>query len=319
MSDTKSELHEIVSRGHDLAPSTRERYLRDLDEWIEFAGADPKTWTPRMAEDFYGRLLERMKPQSANRFIAALHYAAEWRAKQQGIPNFVMIRRASKDEPEARSALTEDQAQDLLAPFFVSKPLFVTKGKPDPLAMRDLAMFVVELETGMRRMSLQSMTWEMLGLDDKLGYPVAHVITKGHGKKRQPIPISDTALKALEPWRQWRGNPKQGPVFVALGRDGKTARTPISATAIQKIVAARAGQAGIGHVHPHMFRNTFITWRLNAGLAPHEISVITGHKLSGLGAMSGFQLGAMSHYIDMRLIGEKVRNSTPAWLKALFP
>jgi len=311
MSSTKSELHEIVSRGHDLAQSTRERYLRDLDEWIEFAGSDPKNWTPRVAEDFYAKLLERMKPQSANRHIAALHYAAEWRAKQQGVPNFVVIRRASKDEPEARSALTEDQARRLLAPLVNTK-------RPDPLAMRDLAMFVVELETGMRRMSLQSMTWETIGVDAKLGYPVVNVITKGH-KKRQPIPISDTALKALEPWRGWRGEPKQGPVFVALGRDGKPARTPISATAIQKIVAARAEQASIGHVHPHMFRNTFITWRLNAGLAPHEISVITGHKLSGLGAISGFQLGAMQHYIDMRAVGEKVRNSTPQWLKELFP
>lgn len=312
---SKSELHEIVERGHDLAPSTRARYLRDLDEWIEFAGADPKNWTPRMAEDFYAKLLERMKPQSANRFIAALHYAAEWRAKQQTIPNFVVIRRAMRGEVEERSAMTQDQAQKLIAAVY---------GKSDPLSMRDLAMFVVELETGMRRMSLQSMTWETIGVDDKLQYPVARVITKGHGKLRQPIPLSDTALKALEPWRQWRGSPKQGPVFVALGRDGKAARTPISATAIQKIVATRAQQAGIGHLHPHIFRHTFVTWRLNAGLMPHEVSVVTGHKLSGLGAMSGFQmgsvqLGAMASYIDMHAVGEKVRNSTPAWLKALFP
>lgn len=309
---SKSELHDIIERGHDLAASTKARYLRDVDDFIKFAGPDPMGWTPRTAEDFYTHLLTRMQPQSAKRHLAAVHYAAEWRAKQLNIPNFVIVRRAPNNPAEERSAMTEEQAQKLLRTCL---------GKPEPLAMRDLALFVVELETGMRRMSIQSMTWDNITTDQKLGFPVARVLAKGHEKTRQNVPLSDTALKALEPWRAWR-DVTHGPVFVALGRyDGKPARTPISDTAIQKIVSARAKQAGIGHLHPHLFRHTFVTWRLNAGLSPHEISVMTGHKLSGLGAISGFQagLGAMAGYIDMRAVGEKVRNSTPQWLKELFP
>lgn len=311
----KSELHAIVEGGHDLAESTRNRYLRDLDAFIKFAGNDPAKWTPELAEGFYTHLLKRMKPQSANRHIAAIQYAADWRAKQKNIPSFVMIRRAADDPPEERNALSHEQAQALIATCY---------GKDEPLAMRDLAMFVVEFETGMRVMSLRSMTWETIGVDEKLGYPITKVLAKGHGKNRQNVPLSDTALKALAPWRKWRNDAGRGPVFVALDRYSKTPyRTPISDTAIQKAITARATQAKIGHVHPHLFRHTFVTWRLNAGLSPHEVSVITGHKLGGgLGAVTGFQqgsLGALGGYIDMRAVGEKVRNSTPQWLKDLFP
>lgn len=321
---SKSELHAIIERGHELAPSTRERYLRDIDDFIEFAGTDPANWTAKIAEDYYDALLKRMEPQSANRMMASLLYAAKWRAQQQQVPNFAIIRRASNNPREISGALDESAAQRLVR--------VCIGDRTNPLNLRDTALVVVELETGMRRMSLQSMQWELIERESKHGYPVAHVLAKGYGKHRQDVPLSDTAIKALEAWRLWCANHgrAKGPVFHSLTRKWvngspihKAGKAALSATAIQEIMTKRATEAGIDHIHPHMFRHTFVTWRMNAGIPPHEISVITGHKLPGLGAASGFQqaqpLGTLGGYFDARSVGEKVRNSTPQWLKELFP
>lgn len=306
---SKSILHEIVERSPELAESTRDKYLRDLDAWITFAGAEPSGWTRERAQAFYAELLGRMKPQSANRLMASVQYAARWYATNASRPelNFAVVPMSpvhAGDRAE-RHALEHEAAEAMLRKTFED---------PTPLAIRDRALIVVGLETGMRLMSLRSMRLD--GIHDRLGYPAALVQMKGQGKSEIPVPLSDTALKALDAWRQYL-KISRGPVFRGLTKrlGAREARwtvnpTALSETAIQKIVAARSNAAGIGHVHPHMFRHTFVTWRASAGLAPHEVASITGHKIAGLGAIAG--------YLDMGAIARKVRESTPEWLRKMF-
>lgn len=320
---SKSELHAIVERAQELADSTRERYLRDLDKFIDFASDNPHDWTPARTEDFYADLLTRMQPQSANRLMASIAYASTWRARQNPrAQDFcAAVRKARGNPRESYEQLNEEQAQKLLAACMIDPK--------NPFCLRDTALIVVELETGMRRMSIQSMQFEMIVMQSKYGYPIARVLAKGHGKHRQEVPLSDTALAAIAPWQAWLDLSK-GPVFRAIDRgvgntgkiSYKASKTALSATAIQKIIATRAEQAKIGHVHPHMFRHTFVNWRLSAGLSPHEIAAVTGHKLTGsLGSMMTGATGglsAMAGYVDMKEIGERARNSTPQWLQELF-
>lgn len=308
---TRSELHVIVETAPDLMPSTRNKFMRDLNAWIIFAGVDPKNWTPANAQAFYNSLIARgLKAQSANRLLASVAYASRWWAQQLNKPelDFVRIRHARVSGKLPKHGLSPEQCEALVKACI----------GPTAYDKRDLAMIVVGLETGMRSMSLASME---CGTTDERSTMVA---MKG-AVDRVAVPLSDAAGVALGAWLPrlnrisrvlgWRAavfQPIQSRIAVG-DADGACALTagdkPLSPSAIAKIVDSRAQRAGIGHVNPHMFRHTFITDRVQRGYQPHEIASMTAHKLP---------LGALGGYMDMQAIGEKIRNSTPAWLTTLI-
>ncbi len=291
MSKLNSALHAIVNQGSDLAASTRARYLRDLDLFVEFAGALPESWTLARSRDFYAFLLGRMSPQSAQRSFSAIAYAGKRYAQAQQIEDFTAI-----DDDDTRDApLTHDQAKLLLE---------CTMGE-HPLRLRDAAMIIVALETGMRRMSLRSMAFDQIELNHQVGYPVARVLMKGQGITRALVPLSHVAVMAITRWQTWIDR-KRGPMFVALSIGGVRCvalKTALSDQGIHKIIAARGDEAGL-RVHPNLFRDTFEAWRVADGFAPHEISALMCH---GVGERQ-----------DLRDIGARVRESTPAWLREIY-
>jgi integrase/recombinase XerD len=312
----KTPLHEIIAQAPDLVAATRDKYLRDLDQWITFAGADPKNWTRAQAQAFYQSLLDRgLQVQSANRIMWSVRYASKWWAHRENRPelDFGVVRRAKEHVEKTRRALSQEEATLLIT---------ACTGN-DPLSIRDFAFVVISLETGMRKMSMSSMTWEHTAiglyptnLHNVPGYPVTQVLMKDHGNVRRNVPLSDIAVAALARWRVWSevNGAKSGPVFRALrrslGKRGqivlKPSKTALGATAIQNLVATRGESAGIAHIHPHLFRHTFVTWRVDMGLEPIEIASITGHSLPSL--------GAMSTYIDMAVVGGNARTKSPLWL-----
>lgn len=296
----ESALHDIVAEAPDLAPSTRQKYLRDLNAWVEFAGTDPAGWTPASAQKFYNRLLKTMQPQSANRLLASVQYASRWWSQREGVSDFALIRKGKVHGQAKREHIEPEDAAELLRACDHS-----------PLGVRDFAIMVLGLETGMRRMSIAG-----LGIDgfETKPYPNVRVPMKGHGGELVPVPISDTALAAIAPWRTWLGA-KRGALFRPLTRQldrngfaWREGPAGLSTSAIYKLVARRAASVNL-EIHPHLFRHTFITWRTLAGYAPHEVASVTGHTVAGIGALGG--------YIDMQAIGLKMRESTPAWLAEL--
>lgn len=307
-------LHQIVKDSPRLAKTTREQYLRDLDSWIAFAGPSPTGWTRYRAQEFYMHLLGQMKPQSANGVMAGIAYASAWWARKEGRPelHFAIVEKAKSQGRATRRPLTHEQAIMLLA----------TCQTRSPRDLRDRAMIVVGLETGMRRMSLAGMRLDTIALSAE-GYPVAPVPIKGSGEDLYPVPLSDAVMIAIEPWRQWlRSQHKtKGPVFrpitKRIGPKGQivygVGDGALSQPAIYKTIAYRAAQAGLDGVYPHIFRHTFITWRAEAGMEPYQIAAITGHKIAGLPGV-----GALGGYINAARIGHDARSATPSWLIELL-
>lgn len=312
-----TELHDILKRGR-FSPVTRKKYEAVLDLWIDFAGASPKGWTRIKAQAFYDDLCTRMQVNSANVYIASLRYVSKWYATFHDKPglDFARIQTAEPTDSEKRGgvrhALTPDQATRLIR---TCEPL-------TPLDRRDLALIVMGLETGMRRKSLGGAMLEKIHSDVN-GYPTALVPIKGRrGDATFEVPLSDVTLQAIEPWCEWLRQHKvtKGPVFRRLlpgiSQKGKrvydVSPSGISDAMIAKIVADRARHAEIGHVHPHLLRHTFVTWREQAQLSDRQIASITGHK----GSVEGFS--GITAYIDVAVIGGTVRNSTPEWLRTLI-
>lgn len=299
-------LHQILDRS-DFSPRTKTKYKRIIDRWIEFAGDAPAGWTRDKVQDWYDGLIKSgIKTQSANVYVASLRYVSRWYATRENNPALdfaiVQTRRGvdTDDDPPAR-ALSQEDIEALLG----------TCDDNTAFDRRDRTLIVTGLETGMRRMSLEAMTFDCISVG-AAGYPIAKVPIKGAGgRARFDVPLSDLAFETLTSWIEWlrkhrNYRNKRGPLFTSLKGDTASA---MSTTAINDMLAERSKRAGIEHVHPHLLRHTFVTMRQVMGLSVFQIAAITGHKVPGM--------GAAATYVDMRSIANEARNSTPAWLAAL--
>ncbi len=310
-------LHQLVRESPSLAQSTIGTYLSDLNAWIEFAGEDPKGWTRYKAQKFYTHLRERMRTQSANRIMATLAFAAGWWAKMEGKPelDFSVIQKARPDDIEEREAMTDEQAQQLLE-------VITRKKKAEPQrARRDIALVVTGLETGMRRMSLSSMRFDQMGpiVVDGKNVLVANVQLKG-SPKLYAVAVSETAEAALAPWLAFLNESKidKGPVWRSLRQPGRRLLigNALTGQAIYDLVVRYGEEAKIEGLTPHIFRHSFISWRLAAGWTPQQVASITGHQLPrALGLASG-DIGTMHDYVTPSVFWPKVSTGTPAWLQA---
>jgi len=150
-------------------------------------------------------------------------------------------------------------------------------------------------------------------------YPRVLVPIKGYGETLYSVPLTDTALASLNAWNGWlatHATTRSGAVFrrvwsgiTAKGEPQQRTRDaePISSEMIHRTVSNRAKLAGIPHVHPHLFRHTFVTSRVEAGHDDAHIAAVTGHSLSA-------RSGALGNYKDMLAIGAASRNYSPSWL-----
>ncbi len=313
---SKTVLHQILGRS-GLAPVTKRSYARIIDRWVEFAGEDPSSWTPMRAQEFYDQLIEGgLAIQSANVYMDSLCYVSQWHAKRGGV-HFADVQRqrgtkGHRRQREGEPILSEDEARLLL----------MTCEHGSIVDLRDLAMLVALLETGMRRKSIQGMRLDGFKRGSN---PTVTIPIKGPGGEETfDCPLSDTALAALDAWTAELRvrDVTEGAVFrrlVPRGRKGESfdIGDELSLTGINEIVEGRAKVAKLRHVNPHMFRHTFLSWRTYiAKLSPLEISQLTGHRVSAVieGGVR-MSLGAMPTYMHRPI--EEIRNSTPSWLSSL--
>lgn len=306
-------LHQMIAKSPRLSDATKKSYLVNVDRWIAFAGVDPTRWTRYLMQTFYAELLKEMKSQSANRVVMALRYAASWWATMESKPelDFTRIELAQGSARAQRRALTPAEATQLIQQ---------ASAQPTPRNLRDLALIVVGLDTGMRRSSLVDMAIERTVTHGTSAIGAfAEVAIKGQ-QDRYKVPLSKTAVAALHPWLAWLAEHtvRDGATFRGLlnrvERD-EVISDGISDRQIYNIVDELAQEAGIKRqIHPHLFRHSFVTWRLEAEVDPWIIAVTTGHRR---GSDRGTKMGAMGGYMTEDRLYDLARATTPPWLSEL--
>ncbi len=308
-SPNRSPLHEILERG-EFSPTTQKVYASVIERWIAFAGSDPNGWTRMRAQEFYDRLLASgVRINTANSYMASLRYVSKWFSVRHNRPDldFAIVQmRRGEPETNQRRALDEMTVRQLLAACWLPTRTV--------LGHRDFVMMIIGLETGMRRVSLAGMEFENLTTDR---YPRIDVPIKGPaGTARFKVPLSDIAMLAIDslPYRARKGFivPMMQKRIKPSGLNEYKPNGKLSLQGIYEIVVERSQRAELPHIHPHLLRNTFITWRQKAKLTSVEIASITGHKTIP-------EWGEMAVYIDKAMIAanERVRNATPPWLATL--
>ena len=307
-------LLEILERG-DFSDATRKTYAHAIKLWTEFAGDNPKKWTPLTAQRFYDEMLKRgVQVNSANKYIGSLRYVSQWYAKLYSAQDFMIVQTKS-----SRIALKEDGADDVRRALTREEAEWLIGAcDGDRLSdLRDAMLIIVGLETGMRRKSLVGMDFK--NISDRHGYPTIRVpIKRSGGWETFEVPLSDTAALAIESWRRRAELRPTGPILRGIkrrlhsrGHTYEVLRGGLTDGAVYKAITTRATKAGLIDVHPHILRHTFITWRMQMGHDPVRIAAITGHRWYGR------EWQNMSSYIDLASIAREVRQSTPAWLVEL--
>lgn len=163
-------------------------------------------------------------------------------------------------------AIPEDPAR-VLTDDEIRRLLKATSG-PDFDDIRDHAMFLVLLDTGMRRQELVGLT-----LDDH-NEDLAVLRVLGKGSRVRTCPYGARTAKALDRYRRARDRHP----YAASDRLWLGSRGPLSADGVRSVLRRRSEQAQVDGLHAHLFRHYFAHAWLEAGGNEGDLMRLTGWK-----------------------------------------
>lgn len=186
-----------------------------------------------------------------------------WAEAELGIPH--VIRGKVKRPPFTKKVIEpfdERDIQRLLAVLVVN-----AIDAPRPTAVRDRAIVLTLLDTGMRASELCALT--VSDYDAPRGR--LH-IRHGKGDKGRAVVVGLRTQKALWRWGAMRGDVRgDAPLFPS--ENGEHMRRE----SLRSLLARLGGRAGVEHVHPHRFRHTFAVEFLRNGGNALMLQELLGH------------------------------------------
>jgi len=243
------------------SPRTSENYKHYLLEFLKFAKiSSPAEITDDVVREFRVALARReMKRVTQGYYAIALRNFLKYMTKRD-------IKTLSADKIELPKV--PGRQIDTLEYGDLERLLAAPKG--DSLRdLRDKAILEMFFSTGLRLAELCALP---RGIDLKRG----ELSVRGKGDKLRVVFISDTARDAVKAYMAKRGDAEEK-LFVSLDRAGKVIG-PITPRAVQRLVTARATQAGIpNHIHAHLLRHSFATDLLVNGADLRSVQELLGH------------------------------------------
>lgn len=268
-----SQLLSVISGSTRLGDSTKEVYLLCVTRFLSFAGEDPTAWNGAVVEQWRDHLSVGLESgplgsDTVNKHLYALRYASQ---RLEGLGVGVDFARAAESLPSQgkrrRQALSVEEVRALVN----------TCDRKRPMDLRDLAIITVALRTGLRASNLVGLSW------GRIKGRVAECVIKGN--KSHEVILDDRCLTALQGWGSCversgltlRGSVVRG-VSEQLDGSYKIGHQIKRRQWVNEMLTKRADEAGLTGVHPHLFRHTFVSWALEAGVAPHRVMRQTGHS-----------------------------------------
>ncbi|MFI7678521.1 tyrosine-type recombinase/integrase [Actinophytocola sp. NPDC049390] len=294
MSDDVEPLRPLIQdwerhlRAKNRAPNTITTYLRSAEEFVDYLegqgkpayaeALDAASGGHKLVEDFMVYMQARPHRRTG-RPITAGQAAKHYRQLQQfcrwldEVEDLIAVTPFSKTSPPSIpdvpvDVLTADQLRALVA---------AAAGK-DFTHRRDEALIRLFADTGCRADEVATLRLEREGPDGKVSdidfdHDTIHVM--GKGRRPRVVPFGPTTGEALRRYirarrrHSWAGRSDA----VWLGRQGE-----LTADGIRSLLDRRADQAGVPHVHPHMFRHTLAHRWLAAGGQEHDLMRVMGWR-----------------------------------------
>ena len=122
---------------------------------------------------------------------------------------------------------------------------------------RDAAVLALMLLGGLRRQEIVELTTGDLGDEG------SRLRVRSRGRPPRFVLLEGECLAVLEDWLEARGGPA-GPLVPAFDSEGRPSFRGLSPAGVNRIVALRAREAGLGRITPRELRHRFLS-QLRAG------------------------------------------------------
>jgi site-specific recombinase XerD len=249
-------------RAENKAARTVETYLEavlQLQGFLAARGLDLAAASREDLEAYLAGLLAHWKPATAANRYRALRVFYAWLEEEGEIATDPMAKMKPPRVPEQPApVLTEDLLRRLLA----------TCAGRDFEARRDRALILLLLDTGGRLAEVAGMRLGDLSFE----YDV--VIVTGKGGRDRALPFGNRTAKALDQYLRARARHSHAQLeWFWIGRKGR-----VTDSGIAQLLRRRGREAGIGHLHAHLFRHTFAHLWLRQGGGETDLMRLAGWK-----------------------------------------
>jgi len=273
--------HGLANRARASA-NTRTSYLLDLRQWAAWVSTQI-TYVDEITTESFTRYQVEMetrglKLSTRHRKAASLRVFAHFLIRHAGLDPQVLDAIVLHEIPEKDpQPLKEAQYKALLFEAGQVK----SQGKPEvrararSMALRNVAILQVFLQTGIRLSELTALTLDNLDLPPERKSGKAEggslrVTRKGGDEKL--LALNSKAVEAIRAYQKVRPQSEVRSVFLA--RTGE----PLTNRAVQKMFKAIARRAGVPWSHVHTLRATHVTYHLAHGTNIVEVQKNTGHR-----------------------------------------
>lgn len=215
--------------------------------------------TTEHLREFVGYLVRERAAATANTYLAVMKSFFKW----------LVAEGERRDDPSERiKRPTVPMTQtDILNTADIKALLAACTRDKSKLGLRDAAIILLMLDTGLRANELCSATVGDLDLDDRV------ISVVGKGRKPRTVGISARTCVAIDRYLRKARPRSQETEPLFAGRTGKR----LGNSGLQALIQSRATEAGLkDHVWPHRLRHTAATLLADAGLQEGELRHIMG-------------------------------------------
>lgn len=265
----------FLARSRELAENTRKGYRIVFARFGEYIhDADIGKITVRQVNAYltYEQDVRELAPKSVLNIWIALSSLWSWAHAELGIRQIMADVSKPKANPRMQQPLTEEEVRRLLDGCEAMRAWDRRNNRHTngarPTALRDVAMVMVLLDTGLRASELCDA--RLADYDRKQG---RLIVEHGKGDKQRAVFLGTAAQRAL-----WR--------YLA-SREDVQATDPLFATdtghalervGLQKILRRAGERAGVANVAPHRLRHTFAINFLRNGGNLFALQAMLGHS-----------------------------------------
>ena len=270
--DYQSEFRDYLSycaRQKHLDSKTVKAYRIDIRQYLNFIGSNHTELTRKSIDDYLSDLNQTFKPRSVKRKIAAIKsffsYISE---KHSEFENPFLGMRIKIAQKKTLPRIIPLRVINLILKKAHEQEKYAKSKKQRLIAMRETAVLELLFATGIRVSELCGINNEDISLQE--GYLLVH----GKGNKDRVIDIENPdVISALDDYKSAECDANTQ--FFFLNRHHR----PLSGQSVRQIVTRYADLVcAEQHITPHMFRHSFATYLLDAGVDIRYIQQLLGHN-----------------------------------------
>lgn len=267
-----SEYLDYCKHNKRLDDLTIKAYSTDLRQFIDkFSDKDVKCISVQNLEEFITELNGEYKPKTVKRKLAsvkAFYHYLEYKDIINSNP-FSKISIRFREPVTLPKIIPLPSIEAILKAAYKEKTSGSTPRKREN-SLRDIALLELLFATGMRISELCSLSPDSVDLNSQT------ILIHGKGSKERMLQIeNESTLKALQDYYAHYQDAIQKSCSFFSNKNG----TPLSDQSARRIIRRYSELASVHqHITPHMFRHTFASSLLDAGVDIRYIQEFLGHS-----------------------------------------